>query len=76
MSACKPFCILLMLLLSALFLHIVIYFNSTISIYKPIPGAIILKNLIKNASDLKVIPIPFHVNLSAPSVSVTIKRKC
>lgn len=52
-----------MLLFNALIPHIVIYFNSTISIYKPIPCTIILKNLIKNASDSKVIPIPFHVNL-------------
>lgn len=45
-------------------LPIVIYFNSsTIAIYKPIPGTVILKRLIKNASDLNVIPIPFHVNL-------------
>lgn len=52
-----------MLLFIALFLHIAIYFNSTISIYKPIPGTIILKSLIKNASDLKVILIPLHINL-------------
>lgn len=64
MWICARFCIfVLVLLFIALFLHIVVYFNSTISIYKPIPCTIILRNLIKNASHLKVIPIPFHVNL-------------
>lgn len=37
--------------------------TTTISILEPISCAIIWRNLIENASDLKVIPIPFHVNL-------------
>ena len=48
--------ILFMLLTITLFLHIVIDFNSTVSIYKPIQCTTILKSWLKNASDLKVIP--------------------
>lgn len=63
MNLCKVLCILLVLLFMALFLRIAIYFNSTTTIYKPIPGTIILKSLIKNVSYLKVLPLPFNVHL-------------